>query len=445
MTLKRNCFFYSFLAFVLVFLLIPSAYADAEIMLARGMQGNEVLKLQNDLKSIGIMLSEPTGYYGEITEKAVLEFQEKYNLLQDGIAGSQTLKAIQEVLGNDQSLRRANGIILKKGMESSTVSDLQESLKKLGYFTGDITGFFGELTESAVIRFQREHGLSADGIPGANTYSKIEFLLNRPELKKGMTSSEVTVLQRNLKKLEFFSTEPTGYFGDITENAVKVFQSKNNLDVTGIADVLTYAKIDTLLYNISNGIKIVVDPGHGGFDSGTTRGNVYESSIVLDISRKIKGYLEQGGYDVILTREKDTGLDHLSAIEGSKVTRDLNARSSIINNANADLFVSVHVNSLPEYPSVSGSIVFYNAQIPQSKALAESIQKALNEIAVENSKRQSNKIKTAEFYVLKQSNVPGVLVETAFITNPDEFKLLKTDAFREQLAKAIVDGIISME
>ncbi len=440
---KRNSFLCSFIAFVLLFLLIPTSYADAQITLSRGMQGSEVFKLQSDLNSIGTMLLEPTGYYGEITEKAVFEFQKEYNLLQDGIAGVQTLNMLKRTLSEDKAYATTNEIILKKDMEGEKVLSLQENLKKLGLLTVNPTGYFGASTESAVIQFQKEHGLIPDGIAGPNTYTKMELLLNKPELKKGMTSTKVSELQRDLKKLKFFNTEPTGYFGEITEAAVKSFQIKYNLNVTGTVDLLTFAKIDTLLDSSSKGIKIVVDPGHGGFDVGTTKGDILESSVVLDISRKIKTYLDQQGYDAILTRDKDTALDHLSKIEGTRVIRDLNARTNIINDSNADFFVSIHVNSLPEHPSVSGSIVFYNADIPKSKTLAQNIQKALNEVVIENFKRQSNKIKTEDFYVLKQSNIPGVLVETAFITNPNEFELLKTDSFKDKVAKAVVNGIVN--
>lgn len=458
---------------VIVFLLLSivlfkdATYAEGSIILKNGMQSSQVLSLQRDLKQIGYFEAEPTGYFGVITENAVKRFQKEHNLTQDGIVGPQTMKILQDVLnkstiaaeanqntgsaentgnnkntGTEEDNKPLNATILKKGMENDDVVKLQEKLIKLCLLNSRPTGYFGDLTHSAVIRFQREHGLTPDGIAGPKTIEKLEYLLGKPTLNKGMSGSEVSILQNDLKKLGFFEVEPTGNFGDITEESVKKFQGKYNLEATGIVDLLTFSKIDSLLMTGGyNGISVVIDPGHGGIDSGTAKNGLLEKDIVLDISKKLKNILVSEGYNVILTRETDTALHHLSNIQASREIRDLNARTNIINESQANMFVSIHVNSLSEYPSVSGSIVFYNPDIPKSKTLAQNIQKALNEIVVEGVSRQSQKIKTAEFYVLENSEIPGVLVETAFITNPGEFDLLKTDEFRKQLAEAIALGI----
>ena len=115
----------------------------------------------------------------------------------------------------------------------------------------------------------------------------------------------------------------------------------------------------------------------------------------------------------------------------------MNARANIINESGAVLFVSIHADSLPDSPSTSGSVVYYNDKYPKSGELAQNIQKALNSVTA----RQSHICQKADYYILRNSNVPGVLVETAFITNSRERQLLSTDSFRDKLAKAILEGI----
>ncbi|HZK70312.1 MAG TPA: peptidoglycan-binding domain-containing protein [Clostridia bacterium] len=134
--------------------------------------------------------------------------------------------------------------LLKKYMHSPEVTFLQSDLKRLGYFNHDTTDYFG-------------------GKINSDTYSKIDILLNGLVLKKGMSGKAVTAIQSDLKKLNYFNQEPTGYFGDITETALKNVQKQNSLVVTGVAGILTHSKIDILLKK-PTAIKIVIDPGHGG-------------------------------------------------------------------------------------------------------------------------------------------------------------------------------------
>lgn len=262
----------------------------------------------------------------------------------------------------------------------------------------------------------------------------------KPILKKGMSGIQVTQLQKNLKKLGYFTSNPTGVFGDITESSVKKFQQKYRIPITGVVAALTYNKLDILLKR-ADPIKIVVDPGHGGIDIGTSKDSVIESKVDLSISKKLKSFLDSDIYSAVLTRSTDIALDSRSNNGDTRQERDLNARTNIINKSGAKLFVSIHVNSYPESPSTNGSIVYYNDKYPQSRVLAQDIQKALNNLKIRNLKRQTNNSQTADYYVLKNSNIPGVIVETAFITNVKERQLLATDSFREKIAKAISTGI----
>ena len=338
----------------------------------------------------------------------------------------------------------ANSPFLEKGMSGTAVTTLQKNLKQLGFFNQNSTGYYGGLTEAAVINFQKKYGLAPDGKVGESSNNKLSGLLNavknRPVLKKGVTSPDVTSLQRDLKQLGFFTMNPTGYYGDITEAATIKFQKKYGIAPDGMAGTDTYKKIDILLKRIEP-VKVIIDPGHGGIDVGTSKGNVVESEVTLSISKKIKTYLDAEGYDVTLTRSKDTALDSLSVSGETRQEKDLNARTNIINKSGAELFVSIHVNSSTDSPSATGSVVYYNDKYAKSRELAQNIQKALNSVTASNLKRQTHDSQAADYYVLCNSNVPGVLVETAFITNTKELQLLATNDFRNKITNAISTGI----
>lgn len=186
---------------------------------------------------------------------------------------------------------------------------------------------------------------------------------------------------------------------------------------------------------------IVIDPGHGGVDGGTTKEGIFEKDINLDISQKLKLLLVQKGYTVIMTREKDISLEKLDNSQRSRHMRDLNARANIINSSNAQLFLSIHVNCNDKKPSTDGSIVFYNDKFEQNKALAYSLQRALNNIIVNEKKRTVHDPIKTKYFILNYSDIPGAIVETAFISNMKERKLLLNETFREEIAEAIATGV----
>lgn len=208
--------------------------------------------------------------------------------------------------------------------------------------------------------------------------------------------------------------------------------------------ILIYNQFIKLPVNIfvdpCNGV-IVIDPGHGGIDGGASRGGVIEKTINLDISLKLKARLEQKGYKVILTREEDISLDGLTSTGDSRHQRDLNARADMINASSAQLFLSIHGNCHSRNYNTNGSIVFYGNKYAQNKTLAYCLQRALNNITVNGRKRTVHDPQTADFFLLKHSDIPGAIIETAFISNDEEQQLLKTDEFKNEIAKAIADGV----
>ncbi len=198
----------------------------------------------------------------------------------------------------------------------------------------------------------------------------------------------------------------------------------------------------TLFIDPKSGI-IVIDPGHGGVDGGTNKDGILEKEVNLALAQKLKNILEQKSYKVVMTREKDVSLDGLGDMAASRHQRDLQARTDIINNSNAQLFISIHVNCNFNRPATDGSIVFYSDNYSQSSELAYTIQHSLNNMLVNGRKRTVHEPQKGEYFILKYSEIPGVIAETAFISSAEERKLLLEEGFQEQLSSAIGEGVVT--
>ncbi len=178
---------------------------------------------------------------------------------------------------------------------------------------------------------------------------------------------------------------------------------------------------------------VVIDAGHGGFDPGKVASDgVTEKSINLDIAEKLGGFLEQGGAVVMKTRSDD------SSLSGNK-RGDLKNRTEIANNSKADIFVSIHQNSYPE-SDVKGAQVFYYKGSDKGKRLAVLIQSRLREVVDIDNERSAKA--NENYYVLKEIEIPSVIVECGFLSNSVEHDKLMSDEYREKIAWAIYMGIL---
>lgn len=181
---------------------------------------------------------------------------------------------------------------------------------------------------------------------------------------------------------------------------------------------------------------IIVDPGHGGFDPGKPGINgADEKDLNLKVSLKLRDYLEQAGAVVIMTRTTDDDVDGMDGIKYK--SKDMAERKKIAEGG--DVLVSIHQNSFTQ-PSVRGAQTFYSAQSSQGKVLAESIQKSIKEYVDHQNKREAKS--NANYYVLRATAIPAVIVECGFLTNPDEEKLLNDEKYQDQMAWSIYLGII---
>lgn len=178
--------------------------------------------------------------------------------------------------------------------------------------------------------------------------------------------------------------------------------------------------------------EILIDAGHGGFDNGAlaTFEDKHEAQLNLEIALKLKVELEKIGYRVSLTREDK---DALSATKNGDMAR----RKAIINNSNADMLVSIHMNSNKD-SSISGPICYFMPGSISGEELAKEIQNTMND---DLSPKKPKKIQSQNYFVLRAGNMPSVLVECGFISNKAEEKKLNNKSYQDKIAKAIAKGI----
>ncbi|MBQ8923837.1 MAG: N-acetylmuramoyl-L-alanine amidase [Lachnospiraceae bacterium] len=181
---------------------------------------------------------------------------------------------------------------------------------------------------------------------------------------------------------------------------------------------------------------IVVDAGHGGNDPGKVSSNgIMEKDVNLAIAIKLKTELESKGATVILTRDSDMSL----AIDGAtnKKISDLNQRMAIVNGENADLLISIHQNSYTD-KNVKGAQAFYGSS-EESKAVAEEIQDCIRNYVDSDNTRKAKS--GSDYYILRKSVCPSVIIECGFLSNPDETAKLIDDKYQQKLAESIAEAV----
>jgi len=171
-------------------------------------------------------------------------------------------------------------------------------------------------------------------------------------------------------------------------------------------------------------VVIIVDPGHGGKDSGAPGiGGLLEKNVILPIGKKIAAILEQNGYQAVLTRDADYFVE-------------LQGRVDIAESNKANLFVSIHANSIDNRPDVNGlETYYYDSGYDLAKVVHENIIRSIGTI-------KDRGIRKARFYVLRKTSMPSILVETGYMSGREDNPRLGTSAYQDKMAEAIARGII---
>lgn len=287
-------------------------------VLRRGSKGNEVVLLQKRLNELGFSCGTPDGSFGPATEKALKSYQSSKGLAADGIAGSKTISMLFGSSSSDpaQSPKpssppssgggSANPItmVLKMGSKGVQVTYLQKRLNELNYSVGTPDGIFGLKTKNAVISFQKSKGLTADGIVGAATAAKLFPKEEKPVETKPQPTPAPTPKPTP-------KPEPTPV-PTPTPTPTPAPEPTPAPTPTPTPTPVPTAQPQT---DVLKGKTIILDPGHGGYDSGAVHGKdinpprgYYESHLALDTALRLKRMLEEAGATVLMTRSSDTYL-----------------------------------------------------------------------------------------------------------------------------------------
>lgn len=185
---------------------------------------------------------------------------------------------------------------------------------------------------------------------------------------------------------------------------------------------------------------IIIDAGHGGIDGGAIGKNgTIEKDINLEISKKLKAYIESGGDTCIMIREVDEGLYSQQGTIRNKKNEDLKNRKDIIKEYKADIFISIHLNSFPQ-SQYYGAQVFYPKNSEESKLLAKKVQEELLVLLDRGNKRVEKE--SDNYYLLRDNPIPSILIECGFLSNPEEERLLKDSEYQNKIAWAAYKGIM---
>ena len=213
---------------------------------------------------------------------------------------------------------------------------------------------------------------------------------------------------------------------DISISAVPDRTGQNAASATATQPPAAARQVADALPMLPNGrFTVVIDPGHGGRDPGAVGiGGLQEKVVVNDIAPRVAAILRQQGVNVVMTRTSD-------------IEVDLEPRVATAERANATIFVSIHANAISmSRPDVNGLETFYASDAGQRLA------NTVHATVLRTMEMRDRRVRSARFYVIRQTSMPAILIETGFVTGAEDAPNLANPAWREQMAGAIAQGIL---
>jgi N-acetylmuramoyl-L-alanine amidase len=350
-------------------------------VLRRGDVGPDVAEIRATLTGLKLLAATDGGVganqeFDADVEHAVRTFQQARGLLTDGVVGPATYRVLRGASYHLGSRPLAH--LMSAPVHGDDVFALQERLTELGYDAGRPDGVFGQRTEQALRNFQRDYGLASDGICGAATVRALTQLSPRARGGRPVLLREQERVRRAGPRLR--------------------------------------------------GKRIVIDPGHGGGDSGVEAAGVTESDIVWDLARRLEGRMQATGMEALISRGP-----HNCPTEAQ--------RAGFANEAGADLLLSLHCdrNASPEAQGVA-SFHFGTGNGTTStvgELLAGYIQREL--VARTGLLDCRSHPKTWE--ILRLTRCPAVRLEIGYLTNEGDRRRMASGAFRDIVAEGILIAV----
>jgi N-acetylmuramoyl-L-alanine amidase len=314
--------------------------------------------------------------YDPATELAVRHFQQVRGLTVDGRVGEETYRALSEArwsLG-DRLLHHDP----VRPMRGDDVTNLQDRLHELGYDAGPVDGVFGAETESGLRAFQRDYGLTSDGTCGPAT----------------------------LRALRQLGRKVTGGRPQLLRQSASFVESGPHLI----------------------GRRIVVDPGHGGADTGFTAGETTEADLVLDLASRIEGRLAAAGATVYLTRGRDQ--DPTPA-----------ERTAFANDARADLFLSLHTDAHSSEHARGVASYYYGTGSGASSTVGEQFANLVRREVVARTGMLDLGSHPKTWDLLRTTRMPAVRIDVGYLSHPVDRLLLLDARLRSTVASAVLAAV----
>jgi N-acetylmuramoyl-L-alanine amidase len=364
--------------------------SDQPVALFRlGDQGAAVRSIRALLRATGDLVShsthdesvdETSDVYDEQVAQAVRAFQQRRGLIVDGVLGPHTHIALDGAhwkLG-DRMLSHIPGHML----QGDDVAELQERLLSLGFTPDRVDGVFGTNTEQAVRRFQSGVGLAVDGSVGPQTLRAFADL----------TRSVSGGSPHTLREEELVRTSGHRLLGRI----------------------------------------VVLDPGHGGNDTGTVAHGLTESAVTLDLARRIEGRLSAIGVTVLFTRSATTGPEDLF-------------RAAMANQANADIMLSLHCDSTDQARASGVATFFWGLErFGAWSAVGEHLANLIQREIVSRTGLADCRTHPRGWQLLQRTQMPTVRIEAGYLSHEEDAARLADPAFLDTLAEAIVIALQRM-
>jgi len=318
--------------------------------------------------------------YDEDVAEAVRAFQQRRGLIVDGVLGPHTHVALDGAhwkLG-DRMVSHIPGHML----QGDDVAELQERLLSLGFSPDRVDGVFGTNTEQAVRRFQGGVGLAVDGSVGPETLRAFADL----------TRSVSGGSPHTLREEEIVRTSGHRLLGRI----------------------------------------VVLDPGHGGDDTGTVAHGLTESEVTLDLARRIEGRLSAIGVTVLFTRSATTGPEDLF-------------RATMANQAGADIMLSLHCDSTDQARASGVATFFWGLErFGAWSAVGEHLANLIQREIVSRTSLADCRSHPRGWQLLQRTRMPTVRIEAGYLSHEQDAARLADPAFLDTLAEAIVIALQRM-
>ncbi len=350
---------------------------------------------------------------------------------------------------------------LRRGASGTAVADVRRMLASLGYV--DNTNptsehVYDEATELAIRHFQQRRGMTVDGVVGAETYTALteahwrlgdRVLAHQPG--KLQAGDDVGVLQTQLLELGYDLARADGIFGPRTAAGLRNFQRDYGLVADGVCGPATLHALRQLARRVVGGRpqllremvavadagpsllgkRIVVDPGHGGADSGYVySGNgvrITEAALTWDLAARLEGRLTALGVQTWLARGPSNG-------------RSDEERARLANEVGADLVISLHVDGFAS-PHANGLAVYYFGAAEASSTIGERLADLVQRELVARTRMTNCRIHAKTWALLRMTRMPAVRVELGYLSSPGDRARLTDPLFRDTVAEGLLVAV----